>query len=214
MKLSPLDIRKQEFGGQIKGFDKEEVKSFLTMIADEFEQLLSQQQELQKTIENQSTKLSEYKAKEKSLQDALVSAERTSRAKTEEIDKQAETKIQKAEFEAEQIISNARRKHQQILDDVTTLESQRRTYLLSVSNLLRGQIQLLDLLEKESVDSIIVPPGQKLREPAVARDQLITELRRLDRERKAFLKKMKRIHISQMELLEILEEESPRKKTQ
>ena len=40
MKLSPLDIKKQEFGKKFKGFSPDEVNSFLDMIADEMEDLL------------------------------------------------------------------------------------------------------------------------------------------------------------------------------
>jgi DivIVA domain-containing protein len=40
MKITPLDIRKTEFKSVFKGFDKNEVKVFLEMIAKEMEELI------------------------------------------------------------------------------------------------------------------------------------------------------------------------------
>ncbi len=40
MKITPLDIRKQEFKAGFKGYDKNEVNVFLEMIAKEMEELI------------------------------------------------------------------------------------------------------------------------------------------------------------------------------
>ncbi|MFQ5630060.1 MAG: DivIVA domain-containing protein, partial [bacterium] len=40
MKLTPLDIKKQEFKKNLRGYDPIEVDAFLEMVANEFESLL------------------------------------------------------------------------------------------------------------------------------------------------------------------------------
>ena len=40
MKITPLDIRQQQFTVRFRGFDAEEVDTFLEMIADEYEELM------------------------------------------------------------------------------------------------------------------------------------------------------------------------------
>ncbi len=39
MKVSPLNIKKQEFTRAMRGYDKEEVEAYLDKLADEFELL-------------------------------------------------------------------------------------------------------------------------------------------------------------------------------
>jgi len=42
MKVSPLNIKKQEFTRAMRGYDKEEVEAYLDKLADEFELLLKE----------------------------------------------------------------------------------------------------------------------------------------------------------------------------
>jgi cell division initiation protein len=46
MKLTPLDIRKQEFRKTLRGFDPIEVQTFLEMVGEEYEQLLEKNKQL------------------------------------------------------------------------------------------------------------------------------------------------------------------------
>jgi DivIVA domain-containing protein len=39
LRLTPLDIKKQEFKRSMRGYDPEEVNAFLEMVAEEFEAL-------------------------------------------------------------------------------------------------------------------------------------------------------------------------------
>ena len=45
MRITPLDIRKQPFRKTVMGFDRDEVNSFLEMVANEFEQIIKQNDE-------------------------------------------------------------------------------------------------------------------------------------------------------------------------
>ena len=46
MKLTPLDIKKQEFKKVLRGYDPVEVDSFLDMMSNEFADLLRQSKEM------------------------------------------------------------------------------------------------------------------------------------------------------------------------
>ena len=50
MKLTPLDIKKQEFKKVMRGYDPVEVDTFMDMMANEFEDLLKQQKEMRDTV--------------------------------------------------------------------------------------------------------------------------------------------------------------------
>jgi len=46
LRITPLDIRKQEFKRAVRGFDRDEVSMFLEMVAEEFESLLRENSRL------------------------------------------------------------------------------------------------------------------------------------------------------------------------
>lgn len=52
MRLTPLDIKKQEFKRVVRGFDRDEVNTFLEMIAEEFEALMHERSRLSEEIVN------------------------------------------------------------------------------------------------------------------------------------------------------------------
>ncbi|MBZ0263753.1 DivIVA domain-containing protein [bacterium] len=150
MNISPLDIRKKEFSKKVKGFDKDEVAEFLDMVADEYETVLNNNRQQAKKIETLETKLKDYKQMESTLQDAMINAKKAGKEAEVESGKEAELIIQRAQLEADQILHNSRKKHQNLLDDISRLEGQRRSFILKMKQILRGQVELLDIIEEVS----------------------------------------------------------------
>lgn len=78
MKITPLSIKRQEFKRNIRGYDPDEVNTFLEIIADEFDQLQKQNEELSAQVTQLQKKLQDYQQIEKSLQQTLLAAQETS----------------------------------------------------------------------------------------------------------------------------------------
>ncbi len=77
MKLTPLDIRKQEFKRVLRGLDPDEVEAFLGMMADEFEMLIREKNQLNDELIKLRTQLQDYQQVESTLRDTLVKAQNT-----------------------------------------------------------------------------------------------------------------------------------------
>ncbi|MDP8207535.1 MAG: DivIVA domain-containing protein [Candidatus Electryonea clarkiae] len=150
MNVSPLDIRKQEFNRKARGYDVDEVTSFLEMVADQFEQLLKKATELEKEVELFKGKTSEFQQKESSLHDSVMDAQRLHQQKAEKAQQEAELAVQKAHLEADKIIHQARKKHHRILDEIHRLEGQRQGFLIKMRHILKSQIDLMEIIEQES----------------------------------------------------------------
>ena len=75
MKLTPLDIRKQEFKKIMRGYDPVEVDTFLDMVASDLEEALKQQKESRERIIELETQLKDYRQIEKTLQQTLLQAQ-------------------------------------------------------------------------------------------------------------------------------------------
>ena len=74
MKLTPLDIRKQEFKKVLRGYDTVEVDTFMDMMANEFEEVLRLQKEMRDRVIELEVQLKDYRQIEKSLQQTLLQA--------------------------------------------------------------------------------------------------------------------------------------------
>ena len=73
-RITPLDIRKQEFKKSSFGFSREQVTHYLEQVADEVEELIRENNELRKEYGKLREKLSSYRNVEQSMNEALVLA--------------------------------------------------------------------------------------------------------------------------------------------
>lgn len=151
MNLTPLEIRKHEFSKKMRGFDPDEVISFLEMVADQFEILQTTSRKQAEKLEASETKLQEYKQMESTLQETMINAKKAGQNVEEESTKQAQLILQEAKLEAEQLVFEAKKKNQKLLDSLDRLEGQRRSFILKMKQILRGQIELLEVLDNETL---------------------------------------------------------------
>ena len=75
MRLTPLDIKKQEFKKVMRGYDQVEVDTFMEMLSNEFEELLKQQKDSREKAVELDTQLKDYRQIEKTLQQTLLQAQ-------------------------------------------------------------------------------------------------------------------------------------------
>ena len=102
MKLTPLDIQRQSFQTRLRGFDRDEVATFLNVVAEEMEQLRSENEKLQEEVRRQSALLAEHHEREQILKNTLVAAQRTSEDIKENAKKQSQMLLKEAELAADE----------------------------------------------------------------------------------------------------------------
>ncbi|MDZ7413803.1 MAG: DivIVA domain-containing protein, partial [candidate division KSB1 bacterium] len=90
MRLTPLEIRKQEFHRSMRGFDVDEVEMFLDMVAEQFETLLRERNALNEEVVKLRTQLRDYQQVEKTLQETLMNAQQNLNESREASRRQAE----------------------------------------------------------------------------------------------------------------------------
>ena len=109
MKLTPLDIRKQEFRKSLRGFDPIEVQTFLDMVGEEYEQLLEDNKKLNNRIIELETKLTDFQETEKNLRETLLNVQEVKKQSEESSRRQADLLIKEAELKSMEIIEMARK---------------------------------------------------------------------------------------------------------
>src|SRR3954452_25540113 len=76
--LTPLDIQKQTFARGLKGYNVDEVRGYLHLIAEEVERLVRDVDRLSRENAMLREELEEHNARERILKDTLLSAQKVS----------------------------------------------------------------------------------------------------------------------------------------
>jgi len=180
MKIAPVEIRKYEFKKVLRGYDPDEVRYFLEMIADELEALNREKSELETKVKSHQEKLQEYRQIEKSMQDALIVAKETSDRSMANTKKESKLIIADAEAKADRIVEGARKESSKIRQDIEKLRMQKDSFIVKIKNILRSEFELIDALDKSDTKFEDVDLDTLEDEDSFDINRLKQEINRLD----------------------------------
>jgi cell division initiation protein len=200
MKLTPLDIRKQEFRKTLRGFDPIEVQTFLEMVGEEYEQVLQENKQLNNRLIELETKLKDFQETEKNLRETLLNVQEVKKQSEESSRRQADLLIKEAELKALEIIELARKQARKMRDEVNILKTQKESFINRLRQILISQIELLSVLE---IDEAVPEEAFKFLENVRSRKQLMFS--ETDLNEKSLTKSEKDDRISDIELAEDLD---------
>ena len=105
--LTPLEIQKATFSRKFKGYNVDEVRGYLYLVAEEIERVLKQNDELMRENANLREDLDEHTQRERILKDTLLSAQRVSEEVKANAHKEAELIVKDAELLSERLTAQA-----------------------------------------------------------------------------------------------------------
>ncbi len=144
MRLTPLDIREQQFRRVMRGVDAEEVQQFLTAVAGEFETLVGSNNDLRQRVVELEEKITEYRNMEKALRDTLLTAEKVMGDAKESAQREASLILREAELAAERTRGRVTGEMQRLQDELAGLRRLKDAYVARVRWLLRSHLELLE----------------------------------------------------------------------
>lgn len=150
MKLSPLDIKRQEFKKVLRGYDPIEVDAFLDTLSNEFADLQKQAKEMREQAIESEVQLREFKQKERDLQQVLMQAQENSARTIDNARKEGELIIQESELKASQFLDHARMEVLRAKEEVTNLRAKKEALVSRLKVLLNSEIELIKALEADS----------------------------------------------------------------
>lgn len=169
MKLTPLEIRKQEFKKTLRGFDPIEVRTFLEMVAEQFEKQLEEMKRLNNKLIELETQLKNYQESEKDLRETLFNVQEVKKQSEESSKRQADLIVKEAELKSIEILENARKQARQIREEVGWLKSQKESFINRLRHILISQVELLSVLE---IDDSLPEDVQKVLKSGKARKHM------------------------------------------
>ena len=153
MKLTPLDIQQKEFKKGFRGYDPSDVDEFLNKIAKEYEIIFSENKQLKEQILKLQDEIKKYIEMERTLREALVSAQKSAHEMKTQAKQRAELIIKEAELNAEKIIEDARLEAKEILREIKEMSKKKEMMKLELKAVLDRYYEMLDE----------VPPGKDRR---------------------------------------------------
>ncbi len=193
MKLSPSDIRQQEFIKQFRGYQKNEVRAFLDIAADAVESLTQTSHDLEKQLaaaRDETERLhSALRAKDQAIEELkqkLVAAAETAHANME-----TAMTIESAKAEADKIVREARATLAKMETEIEFLSEKRTKMLALFRAYLMSQLAALP----EAPSDLTAPDVTPEKKPAVdtgsveRKQQAIEDLNSLVSQRTAMFRK-------------------------
>jgi cell division initiation protein len=124
--LTPLEIQKQTFARTIKGYNADEVRAYLHLVAEEIERLVRENDRLARENATIREDLEDHSNRERILKDTLLSAQKVAEDLTGNARKEAELIVKDAELLSERLIGQAMQRVADLERSITDLKIERR----------------------------------------------------------------------------------------
>ena len=138
--LTPLDVRRYEFGRVLRGYDPERVDQFREQVADELERLVRLNQELEQKARSFHDQLKSFRERDKALNEALIHAQQLRSELREQAEKESSLLLREAQQQAEIILTNAQQGIRSLEDELAALDRFRRNYLAQMRVFVERQL--------------------------------------------------------------------------
>ena len=142
--LTPLDVRRYDFGRALRGYSPARVDQFRDQVAEEMERLARINQDLDAKARSFHEQLRHFREKDKAMNDALVSAQQLRGELKEQAEKEAQLIIREAQAEGEKLLERARADVRRMEEELDSLDRSRRTYLAQMRTLIARQMSEVD----------------------------------------------------------------------
>jgi cell division initiation protein len=140
-----MDIQRQTFGEKFRGLDKDEVRAYLNIVAEEVAALQMERDRLAQEVQSLGMLIDEHRQRETILKNTLLTAQRLSEEIRDAARKQAESVVKEAEIQAQ---SRAHEVERGILD----LRAHRTSLRTDIRALITRLSHLLDLQEEAELE--------------------------------------------------------------
>ena len=158
--LTPLDVRRYEFGRVLRGYDPERVEQFKEQVADEMERLTRLNQELEAKARSFHEQLKSFRERDKALNEALVSAQELRSQMRDQAERESQLLVREAQAEAERGLTDANAQIRRAYDEIAALDRARRNYLAQLRVFVERQLAEIAAAEAAFVPQTGLPPGE------------------------------------------------------
>jgi DivIVA domain-containing protein len=138
--LTPLDVRRYDFGKSLRGYDPQRVEQFREQVATELERLARHVQDVEGRMRGLQEQLRSFRERDKALNDALVSAQQLRTDIRQQSEREAELIMREARSAAERQLEEARSDLRRVEEALVSMERSRRAFLAQLRVICERQL--------------------------------------------------------------------------
>jgi len=152
MKISPMDIQRQSFARRFRGLDPEEVRAYLSLIAEELAAVQHERAHLDQQVRHMEGLLEEHREREGMLKNTLLTAQKASDEIREAARRQAEAIVKESELQADKLLELAQGRAHEVERGILELRALRTAIRTDIRGLVQRLTTLLDLQEEAELE--------------------------------------------------------------
>jgi len=145
--LTPLDVRRYDFGRAFRGYDPARVDQFRDQVAEEMERLARINQDLDAKARSFHEQLRSFRERDKALNDALVSAQQLRAEMREQAEREAQLIVREAQQDAEKLIEAGKAEVKRLEVEMETLARSQRAFMAQMRGLISRQLSEIEAAE-------------------------------------------------------------------
>ena len=143
MRITPMDIRQQQFTVKMfRGFDVQEVDTFLEDLADDYEALVRENTLLKEQLQTMEERMRGVEDRERVLKETLVTTHKLVEDMKQGAQREVDLQIKEAELRSREIVKTAQQTGVQIEAQVAALRKTRR----QLAESLRASLEMFQRL--------------------------------------------------------------------
>jgi cell division initiation protein len=161
MELEPSQIEKKEFGLSLRGYNQKEVDQFLIEVGKNYRELIEERRVLLGELEKLKKERELHFSKEKRIEEALISAQRSAELINESSQERAKLIVKEAEIKAKEVVKKDEEKLKRLDDEIEKLERQKRLFIAKLKSLIETHSELLNFYEEKPEEEKVEKPIKK-----------------------------------------------------
>jgi cell division initiation protein len=154
MDFTPIDVRQQQFKKALFGLDRVEVTSFLTALADHYEQALRETQRLREEIAGLEATVKELRTHEGTIKTALVAAQELAGDIKANARQEAERIIRDAQSRSDVLLEKTEARLDEVRRDITSLTLKRRDVETTIESTIHALEHTLEYIRAQDVKEL------------------------------------------------------------
>ena len=144
MKIAPIDIAHKTFGRKMMGLEPEEVHEFLRAVAEEFEAVIRERNQLKEAMREKELQILEFKDRDKALKETIMTAHKMTEGLRKDAEREAQLILHDAQQKADMIVRDARDSLKKTYQDISDLKRAKAQFEAGIRGLVATYTEILD----------------------------------------------------------------------
>ncbi|KAB1441176.1 DivIVA domain-containing protein [Pseudodesulfovibrio senegalensis] len=149
MSVSKIDLLNKRFTKRMFGYSRLEVDQFLLEVAEAMGAMADNQKELRKKVKRLESAVSEYRKRDETLRDTLMSTQKMVDDLKVQASREAQIIMDEARSKAESTVQKGHHRLAQIHEEIEALKRQRSQFEIQLKSLLDSHLKMLDYNDPE-----------------------------------------------------------------